>query len=231
MIWASAAQAIAAIMATDFPDSCPSPFFSETASPHPPLQKPPRLHLRSFRPGRGWGLYRRFHHLGGNDHRLADPPTGRNNLFLDNRDLLRRHFHPRSPRATITPSAARIISLISARAAGFFNLGQDRSLSAQQRSGLQNITGALNKDSAIHPLASAKARSALSLSVRAGVLIDKSGRLTPLLLVSWPASSISATKRYPVARLITRARKRPSSIRMRAPGCNASITSGCGKEH
>ena len=48
----------------------------------------------------------RLEHLGGDDHRLAPFRGAADHVLLNDGNFLGRHLDPRSPRATMTPSAA-----------------------------------------------------------------------------------------------------------------------------
>ena len=137
---------------------------------------------------------------------------------------------PRSPRATITPSDAVTISDSSASAAGFSIF--DISAARPSIAALASITSRARctKDSATQstPQSSAKARSDLSFSVSGGLSRTRSGRLTPLRLLSGPPTSTAVVK-LSSPMLFTRRTSLPSSISRRAPGCSAAKISGCGR--
>ena len=90
-------------------------------------------------------------------------------------------------------------------------------------------SGRWTKESAIQSMFSSSAarRSARSLSVIAEVGIVVSGRLTPFLLETRPATSTIVEAR-PSSASATRNITLPSSIRMRWPGASELRISGCG---
>ena len=90
-------------------------------------------------------------------------------------------------------------------------------------------SGRCTKESAIQSMFSSSAalRSARSLSVIAEVGMVVSGRLTPFLLETRPATSTTVAAR-PGSASATRSITLPSSMRMRWPGASELRISGCG---
>ena len=137
---------------------------------------------------------------------------------------------PRSPRATITASATAMISSIRWTAWGFSILAitNARPLAISLTSTMSS--GRCTNESAIQSMfsSSAAARSARSLSVMAEVGIVVSGRLTPFLSETRPATSTTVDARRGAAST-TRSRTLPSSIRTRWPGASELRISGWGR--
>ena len=128
---------------------------------------------------------------------------------------------PRSPRATITPSKARMISSRFSTACGFSILAMtgSRSPSSSMIACTSRMSSAVRtNDSAIMStrIRSAQRRSALSFSDIAGTDTATPGRLMPLLFDSVPPSSTWHTTSVSVTDVAISAIL-PSSMRMRSP--------------
>ena len=128
---------------------------------------------------------------------------------------------PRSPRATMTPSKARMISSRLSTAWGFSILAMtgSRSPSSSMIWCTSRMSSAVRtNDSAIMStrIRSAQRRSSLSFSDIAGTDTATPGRLMPLLFDSVPPSSTWHTTSVSVTAVAIRA-SLPSSMRMRSP--------------
>ncbi len=129
---------------------------------------------------------------------------------------------PRSPRATITPSNAAMISSRFSTACGFSTLARTgrRTPSSSMMSWTSTMSAALRtNDRAMRsaPLRSAHRRSSRSFSDRAGTLTATPGRLNPLLSDTRPPSTTTVWTRGP-STFVTLSSMRPSSTRTRSPG-------------
>ena len=133
---------------------------------------------------------------------------------------------PKSPRATITASKARMMDSRASTASGFSSLAMTgtRRPSSSMISWTRSISaGERTKDRAMKstPSFNANRRSAMSFSLKAGTEISMPGKETPLLLETGPPSvtrhttSLPSTSMHSIATL-------PSSISKRSPGFASS---------
>ena len=128
---------------------------------------------------------------------------------------------PRSPRATMTPSNASIISSSASTACGFSTLAiTGRNLpSSFMISCTRTMSDALRtKDSAMMsaPSLIAQRRSSSSFSERAGTFTATPGRLIPLLLLTGPGTSTTVVTVVAVTS-VARNPTLPSSISSWSP--------------
>ena len=135
---------------------------------------------------------------------------------------------PRSPRATMMPSKARMMDSSASTASGFSSLaitGTRRFSSSMTWCTSSTSAGERTKDSATMstPSFSAKRRSSMSFSLRAGTETSIPGRDTPLLLETGPPSTTLQTTSLPSTSTQTRPTL-PSSTSRRSPGL-ASLAS------
>ena len=129
---------------------------------------------------------------------------------------------PRSPRATITASNARMMDSSASTASGFSSLattGTRRPTSSMISWTCSTSAGERTNDRAMMstPSSSAKRRSALSFSLSAGTEMSMPGSETPLLLDTGPPSVTRQTTSLPSTSVQTRPTL-PSSTSRRSPG-------------
>ena len=129
---------------------------------------------------------------------------------------------PRSPRATITASNARMMDSSASTASGFSSLattGTRRPTSSMISCTSSTSAGERTNDNAMMstPRRSAKRRSALSFSLSAGTEMSIPGSETPLLLDTGPPSVTRQTTSLPSTSVHTRPTL-PSSTSRRSPG-------------
>ena len=139
---------------------------------------------------------------------------------------------PRSPRATITQSvSARMASRFST-ACGFsiFTMSQARPAVISRASATSSGRCTKERPTYSMPCSSAKARSARSFSVSAGIGSATSGTLTPLRSESGPPTTISVS-RWSSRTRSTRSRSLPSSSSSVVPMRAAAMISGMRQLH
>src|SRR5574341_1224258 len=137
---------------------------------------------------------------------------------------------PRSPRATITPSATSRISSRCSMAWGFSSLaitGTPAWRAAMSRLASRTPSAVRTKETATRstPCFRPNSRSSWSFSVTAGTRTTAPGRLMPLCSPSRPPLMTSHSRSSPrTAR--TRSSMRPSASRMREPASTSRASSG-----
>ena len=137
------------------------------------------------------------------------------------------HSTPRSPRATMKPSNAAMISSRFSIACGFSILAMTGSITPSSRMirRTSSASAALRtKLSAMKSTVrcSANRRSSMSFSDSAGTDTATPGRLMPLLLLTLPPTSTSQTTSVPSLTSVTRSRTLPSSIRIGSPALDVA---------
>ena len=137
---------------------------------------------------------------------------------------------PRSPRATMTPSATCRISSRWSIACGFSSFAiTGTSLLCEAMIRFTSVTSAAvrtnERATASTPWSSPNSRSLRSFGVRAGIDRATPGRLIPLCSPSMPPFNTSHRTSFPRT-LRTRSSMRPSLSRMRAPGLTSRARSG-----
>ena len=137
---------------------------------------------------------------------------------------------PRSPRATMKPSALSTISERWFSAAGFSILAMIAARPAIRRRPSAMSSGRWTKDIATQstPRSRPNCRSRRSFSVRGEMFMTTPGRLTPLWSFRVPPVTISVSAKSRPS-LVTRRRSLPSSSRISASVARASKISGCGR--
>ena len=137
---------------------------------------------------------------------------------------------PKSPRATMSASAACAISSSSRSACGFsiFAMMAARSPTKPRSSCTSAARCTNDKATQSTPSAKPKARSSRSLRVKEDKESGVSGRFTPLRSESMPPTNTSASNAKSCL-AFKRSLSLPSSINNTWPTCNSSTISACGK--
>jgi len=180
-------------------------------SPHPSLQ-----------PGGQKMVDHRFQHLGRRDHRFSEQVGFADQLLLDRGDPLDGCLHPKSPRATMMPSAAFNIFIDVGQRSRPFNLRNDERLMPHLRRRLPHgvdVGRCLNEGLAdgIDPFSSANFRHSRSRSVNAQTPRFIPGRFSPFRERNSPPTSTRHSTSLPET-LTTSSRMLPSLRKMQPPG-------------
>ena len=159
-------------------------------------------HVRDFGASRARILDHGFEHLGCRNDRLAELRSATNDVLLNRRHLLRRHFHAEIATRNHDGVGSLQNRVEMLDGLWLFQLGNDPAFAAESSNAVANqahiFSGTHKRDSdGIHARLESKLKSSASFSVSEGTRTGIPGRLMPLFSPSIPPLMISQTTSSP----------------------------------